>query len=108
MAALATQSVESTGSTITFASAAGGGDTCAAGDDKLLFVRNADASDKTVTLTTPGTVDGLAIADRAITVTAGTTKAVRLLKSLYGNADGQVAIAYSAVTSVTVAVVQGA
>lgn len=108
MAVLATQSVESTGSAITFTSAAGGGDSCAAGDDLILLVRNADVADKTVTLTTPGTVDGLAIADRAITVTAATTKGIRLKKSLYGDSADNVAIAYSAVTSVTVAVVRGA
>lgn len=37
----------------------------------LITIRNADTSDHQATIVTPGTVDGQAIADRQVTITAG-------------------------------------
>lgn len=105
MAALAAQSVGQSLAAVTFASAAGGGDTAPTGDNVLLVVKNGDASSKTVTLTTTQTVAGLAVADVAVVVTAGSQAVIPLTpKRLYADANGRVAIAYSAVTSVTVGV----
>ena len=106
MAALATQIVDRDGLPITFSAAAGGGDSAVCHRQSMLLVRNGDASSKDVTLATPGTVDGLAVADRTISVAAGVTTANPLDPDVYGDADGTVAITYSAVTSVTVAVVR--
>ncbi|MEU3620604.1 hypothetical protein ACWD4O_10185 [Streptomyces sp. NPDC002623] len=81
--------------------AAGGGDTAPVGPGRFLYVNNADASSKTVTIATPGTVSGLAIADVAVVVAAG-KHAIIPLTNIFRGSTGRAAITYSAVTSVTV------
>lgn len=108
MALLEHQLLDPAGTKITFAAAASGGDTYKVDDDKsILLVKNDDAAAKTVTLVTPGTVRGLAIPDRQVTVDAGSVEAIPLYRDLYRDpADGLVDITYSAVTSTSVAVVR--
>jgi hypothetical protein len=84
--------------------AAGGGDTAQTGAGIFLAVKNADASPHTVTLATPGTVDGLAIADRAVTVPAGQTFVIPVTDRYRDPSTGRAAITYDGVTSVTVGV----
>jgi hypothetical protein len=106
MAVLTAQAMALGGLQPTYAAAAGGGDQAPVGEKLVLHVRNDDASSKTVTVATPGTVGGLAIADAAQTIPAG-GDAFFPLKSTYRDpATGRAAITYSAVTSVTVAVLQ--
>lgn len=107
MATLSTQVVAQAGTAISFAAAASGGDACATGSDVKLLVKNGDASSHTVTLVTPGTVDGdLAIADRAVTVAAGATVAVPVTDRYRDPVTGWASLTYDAVTSVTVAVIR--
>ncbi|MFR0354168.1 hypothetical protein [Streptomyces sediminimaris] len=106
MAALSTTVVGLTGAAVAYTAAAGGGDTCQTGAGVLLLVRNDDASSHTVTLATPGTVNGLAIADRAVTVAAGAEEAIPVTNDYRDPSTGLAAITYDAVTSVTVAVVR--
>lgn len=107
MATLTTQVIGQTGTAITFAAASGGGDACATGSDVKLLVKNGDASSHTVTLVTPGTVDGdLAIADRAVAVAAGATAAIPVTDRYRDPATGLASLTYDAVTSVTVAVIR--
>lgn len=107
MATLATQVIGQAGTDITFSSAAGGGDACATGSDVKLLVKNGSGSSITVTLATPGTVDGdLAIADRAVTVAAGVTTAIPVTDRYKDSTTGLASITYSAVTTVTVAVIR--
>jgi hypothetical protein len=82
--------------------AAAGGDTAPVGPARFLYVANADASSKTVTVATPGTVKGHAIADASVAVAAG-DHAIIPLNDVYRGTNGRAAITYSAVTSVTVA-----
>lgn len=103
MAALTTQVLVPGGSASTLVAASGGGDTATPGDGVFLEVLNSDASSKTVTLVTPGTVEGLAIADRPVTIPAGERWKIPLTR-LYAGPDGQASITYSAVTSLTVGV----
>lgn len=105
MATLTTQTITADGLSPSYASAAGGGDKVRPGRGVFIHVRNGDASPMTVTLATPGTVDGLAIADRAVTVAAGGSRMIPVPVAAYGDpADsGLASITYSAVTSVTVA-----
>jgi hypothetical protein len=84
------------------AAAASGGDTAPVGPNKFLYINNADASSKTVTVVAPGTVKGLAVADAAVVVAAG-KHAIIPLNDVYRGATGRASITYSAVTSVTVA-----
>lgn len=83
--------------------AAAGGDTAAVGPNRLLVIKNGDAAPHTATLTTPGTVAGVAIAEVAVVVAAGKTSAIPL-DTLFKTSIGRAQITYDAVTSVTVGV----
>lgn len=106
MAALTTNVVPLTG--IRFddklVAAAAGGDTAQTGDGVLLAVKNADTVSHTVTLVTPGSVDGLAIADRPMPVPAGQTFVIPVTDLYRDPATGRASITYDAVTLVTVGV----
>lgn len=108
MATLTTQVIGQAGTAITFSNAtASGGDQCATGDGVKLLINNASASSVTATLVTPGTVDGdLAIADRTFTVAAGAIGAIPMTDRYRDPATGLATVTYSAVTSVTVAVIR--
>lgn len=105
MATVATTSVQLAGTSVPFSAASAGGDAGQTGPAILLLVKNGDASAHTVTLTTPGTVNGLAIADRAVAVPAGSTVAVPLTNDYRDGSTGLASWSYDAVTSVSVAVV---
>ena len=106
MATLAHQSIANAGTEVTYATAGVSGDKTVPGERVFLHVVNGGETDTVVTLTTPGTVSGLAIADQEVTVTAGESRFIRLPADLYRNrADsGLAAFACEPVTSVTVAV----
>lgn len=107
MAILTAQALPLGGLQPAYAAAAGGGDQAPVGEKLVLHVRNDDASAKTVTVATPGTVGGLAIADAAQTIPAGGDAFIPLKASSFRDpATGRAAVTYSAVTSVTVAVLQ--
>ncbi|OII64592.1 hypothetical protein BJP40_19830 [Streptomyces sp. CC53] len=82
--------------------AAGGGDTAPVGPGRFLYVANGDASPHTVTVATPGTIKGLAIADASLVVAAG-DHAIIPLHNVYRGSNGRAAVTYDGVTSVTVA-----
>lgn len=72
---------------------------------QVLHVKNGDAASHTVTINTPGTVEGLTVANRTVTVAAGSGQFIGLGSSAaHRQADGTARIDYDAVTSVTVAV----
>ena len=107
MATLTVQTITASGLSPAYTPAAAGGDKLRPGKTTFLHVKNGDASAVTVTLATPGTVDGLAIADRAVTVGASDDQMIPVT-ALYGDpADGGLAaVTYSATTSVTVAAIR--
>lgn len=106
MATLTTQVVTELASTAlsTSAATATTGDKFAVGEGCVLYVNNGSGGSITVTITTPGTSNGLAIADRTVTVAAGAIKLIAV-PSYYGDpADSNLATAVcSSVTTVTVA-----
>jgi hypothetical protein len=72
---------------------------------RVLHVKNGSGVSVTVTIPTPQTVDGLAVADRTIAVPASGERLIALGRTSAYKQPGYVAfIDYSAVTSVTVAV----
>ncbi|MEU9888011.1 hypothetical protein [Sphaerisporangium sp. NPDC051011] len=95
MAALPTQVLVPSGSASTLVAASGSGDTCTPGDGVFLEVNNANAAARTVTLVTPGTVEGLAINDRPVTIPAGERWKIPVPARLYAAADGQCSITYT-------------
>lgn len=106
MAALTTTVMPLGGGTVTYTAAAGGGDTCQVGAGVLLLVKNGDASAHTVTMVTPGTVNGLAIEDRAIEVAAGAVVGIPVHQDYRNPATGRASITYDAVTDLEVAVIR--
>ncbi|MCW7941694.1 hypothetical protein AAW14_06535 [Streptomyces hygroscopicus] len=106
MATLAPQSVPLAGLSPTYAAASAGGDAAVTGSGLVLHVKNGDAASHTVTLVTPGTEHGLAIADRAVTVAASGSQFIPLSDDYKDPSTGLASITYDAVTSVTVAVLR--
>jgi hypothetical protein len=97
---LTPQQVSDSGLQATYTAADVNGHTFVSGANKVLHVKNGGGAPITVTITTPGAVGGLAIADRTVSVTNATDKFIGPFGSVYGD---PVAVAFSSVTSVTVA-----
>jgi len=109
MAALATQVINRAGLTPSLTAAAGGGDTMATGETTFLVVKTAGTG-ATVTIATPGKVEGQAIDDVAVVLSATTEKWVGpITRSFFGDPattpSYRANITYSSVTTVTVGVV---
>lgn len=111
MAELTAQSIDLNGTTLTFDSAAAGGDVFNNSGSTLLYVKNGDASSHDVTLAIQKdlNIDGLtlSITDPSVTVPASDEKIIGPFPTSWFNDDNnQVNISYDAVTSVTVAVLE--
>lgn len=86
--------------------AAGGGDKFLNTGNELLYIKNGGGSPITLTLDAQ-TVAGLAITDPTVSVAAGAEKIVGPFDPRYfSDSSGFLNLSYSAVTSVTVAVIQ--
>lgn len=106
MATLSYQNSGSTGTTVTFAAAAGGGDKVRPNDRGALLVRNDDASPVTVTMVVPGSTKySQAEPDVAVSVAAGAYKLIGPFPKDLAGGDGLVAFTYSGVTDLFVAAV---
>jgi hypothetical protein len=108
MANLSAQRVAVAGTVPTYVGAAAGGDTAPIGNGLTLHVSNGGGAAVTVTAVTPGTLDGLAIADASIVVPAAGHGFLPLGPLYRDPITGRANITYSAVTSVNVAVIQTA
>lgn len=106
MATLSPQTVTRSGLAATYASAASGGDQFLNNGKMLLHVKNG-ATDCNVTVSTPNTVDGLAIADLTVTVSASTEEFIGPFPaSIYNDSSGYVQLSYDDESNVTVAVLR--
>lgn len=108
---IATQAITPAGTAgITMGTPDATGSVADVGEDLTLIVRNGDVSSKTVTVQTGMQVNGLDVAEVVLTVTAGSIACValdpRLFKRPSAPDAGKVYIDYSAITSVTAAVIQ--
>lgn len=87
---------------------ASNGETCPNNGSLFLHVKNTGGAACTVTIATQGTVDGLAIADLAVSVPA--TTGDRLIgpfpPGIYNDSNGNIGVSYSTGTGVTAAYVQ--
>jgi hypothetical protein len=109
MAALTTQAVNLAGVGPTYAAAAGGGDTFQPSNNTFVHVKNGSGAPITVTIVTPGSVSGQAVAD--VTVSVPATTGERMIGPLPGSlfaraSDGRADLTYSGVTSLTIAVLE--
>lgn len=106
MAQLATQQIAIGGMAPAYAAAGAGGDKVEPGNHAL-HVKNGSGASVTVTIVTPGTVQGQAIGDVAVAVPAGADRFIGPFPSPdFAGSDGLVSVTYSAVASVTVAVLR--
>lgn len=105
MAALTIQDIVRAGLDPTYETAAGGGDTAAnLNGDVHIHIKNGSGGSVTATFETPRTVDGLAVDDLAVPIPAGEERFIGPFPpSTFNDGAGDVAITYSAVTSVTIA-----
>lgn len=106
MAVLSLQAITAAGLAPTYGAANAGGDKISLGASNIfLHVKNGGGSPITVTLTTQAnTYKGLTVPDRTVTVATGAEKMIGPIDpALHSDTNNQVAIGYSAVTSVTVA-----
>lgn len=106
MATLTAQRLSVAGTAPTYSAAAAGGDTAPVGSGLILHVVNGSAAAITVTIPTPGSIDGLAIADAALSVPAGDSGFIPLSRVYRNPVTGRAAVSYSATTTVEVAVIQ--
>lgn len=105
MAVLPVQKVPVSGLAPTYDAASSGGDKAPVAPGRVLEVKNGSGSSINVTMTTPGNVAGVAIADPVLAIAAGASALIPL-DSIYRGTDGNASIAYSSATTVTVAVLQ--
>lgn len=108
MANLAAQRIAVAGTVPTYVAAAAGGDTAPVGGGLTLHVSNGGGASITVTAVTPGSLDGLAIADASVVIPAAGDGFLPLTQVYRDPITGRANITYSAVTSVNVAVIQTA
>lgn len=75
---------------------------------EFLHVKNTGAAPVTLTIPTPVTIDGLAVADRTVSIpaTTGDLFIGPFDNSFYGGNDGRVQLDWSAATGVTIAVLK--
>jgi hypothetical protein len=110
MALLTTVTATLAGTNPGFVAANAGGDTMQYQPNSFLHVRNASGSSVTVTVVVPGNTEfGVAQPDPTVSVPATTgERLIRLTQGLVDPATGLINVTYSAVTSVTVAVISAA
>jgi len=106
MATRPTETIDNDGLLATYFAASAGGDKVTPGAGVGIHVKNANASPTNVTIVTPGTVDGLAVADRVVAVTNGTDQFIAVPELYRDPADGLAAITWSVTASVTFAVIR--
>lgn len=104
MATYTTQSIDTVGTLITY-TAVTAADRFLPNDDGFIHVKNGSGVTVTVTMVTPNTVDGLAIADRSITLAAGVDRMIAIPNFLYRSSDGLGDVTFSPITTVTAAVI---
>lgn len=103
MAEVALQRIVETGLEVVY-SAAANGQTFRPGEHVFIHAVNGSGADVEVTIATPGTVAGLAIADRVVDITAGESRMIGPISpALYAGSDGLATLTWEALTTVTVA-----
>lgn len=102
---LSTERITIDGVVPTFTAAVADGHQVPWSERMHIRVDNADTADKTITIQTPKQIGGLDLAEKTVTVAAGTEATIGpfLDESTYRQSDGDVYIDYSGTTSVTIA-----
>ncbi|ANZ35533.1 hypothetical protein BBK82_05010 [Lentzea guizhouensis] len=96
----------SAGVEIAWTNASSGGDEVPCGGGRILLVRNGHSAAQTATVSTPGTVRGIAIGEVAESITENGGVWVLPLTDEFRNSVGRANITYSGVTALQVAVIE--
>lgn len=104
MATLTVQTIAKTGTQLTENACAGGGDAFANTGAVILWIKNSNASSRTLTIVSQATTDGLAVADRTVTI-PGTddTQIGDLDRNVYNDSNGLCQLTYSTEVGLTIA-----
>lgn len=88
---------------LTAAAASASGDQFLNDGRVVLYFKNTNASDRTITIVTAGTVNGLAIADVTLTISQDEEKIIGPFPPrVFNDGNGYVQLTYSAHTNLTV------
>lgn len=97
----------SSGQALGAAAVAAGGDQFLNDGDIILYFKNTNASSRTVTVATGGTIGGLAIADVTVALAQNEEKVVGPFDPrIFNDSSGYVQLTYTAATDVTVAAIR--
>ncbi len=98
MATLAAQTVSRVGLEATYATAGASGDEFDNNGVEFVHIKNGTGGDITVTIETPATVDGLAVAERTVVVTLAEDRFIGPFpRSVYNDSAAKVQLTYSAI-----------
>ncbi len=105
--AITVQEIVVAGITPTYGAADAAGNTVANDGNVFLHVKNSGV-ETTLTITTPGTVGGVAIADPTVTIpaTTGDKMVGPFDPTIFNGSGGTVALAWSQVTGITIAAIK--
>lgn len=115
MATLVAQSIVEAGLEASYSAAAGAGDDFINTGREMIHIKNADASDTTITVTaqksstTKKGFGAVAKSDSVVVVTAGEERFIGPFPTTaFNDGNGKAQVTYSSVTSLTLAIVSGA
>lgn len=107
MATLSVENINLTGLNATYSAVSASDEFPNTSGNIIIHVKNGDASANTVSITTPKTVDGLAVADAGGSVPAGEERFFGPFKrGLFNDGSGNVTVTHSNTTSNTIAVLR--
>lgn len=106
MAELTVQTIVRAGLNPAYSAAAPGGDSCKTGPRTFLHLKNGHSAPQTVTVVTPGTVEGLAVADLAVAVPNAGERIIGPISDVFRGAGGLADITYSGTTLLTIAAIR--
>jgi len=107
MAELTAQQISRDGLDPTYVACDVAGDDFVNAGDEFIHIKNGDGSPHTVTIVTPATVDGLAVADRDVVVPAGEERMIGPFPAgAYNDENAKVTFTYDAITSLTIAILK--
>lgn len=106
MADITVQTISRSGLEATYQACAGGGDKFVNTGVEFIHIKNVDVADKTLTMALQATVDGQSVAAKTVVITAGEERLVGPFPTAYNDSQSKVNLTYSAVTSLTIAVLK--
>ena len=107
MATLTAQLIARAGLTPSYAACTAEGDEFVNTGSEFIHIKNGHSATQIVTIATPRTVDGLAVAERTVSILATSEQLIGPFPAgTYNDSAGKVQLTYDAVVSLTIAVLR--